>query len=172
MVYNLGQTKVIRIFFEEPVKPFHIREIARKLKLSKTTVAHHVNNLLKERIIIAKKNVFKEYYANESNTKYRQYKFLDGLRRIFESGLIEELEMLNPICIILFGSFAKAEYDSKSDIDIFLQCKEEDINLYSYEKKLGHKLHLLFEPDINKISPELLNNLINGITLSGYLKIK
>ena len=172
MGQNLGQIKVKRVFFENPTKKFHIREIARMLKLSKTSVALHVANLLKKRIILSRKNIFREYYANENSKQYRFYKRIDSLERIFESGLIEALESLNPTCIILFGSFAKAEYDKNSDIDIFMQTNKQDIDLTNFEKKLKHKINILFEPDINKLSRELLNNIINGVKLGGYLKIK
>jgi len=60
----------------------------------------------------------------------------------------------------------------KSDIDLFVQAKERSINLLKFERKLKHKLNLYFEEDLNKMSSELFNNIINGIKLSGYLKLK
>ena len=78
----------------------------------------------------------------------------------------------NPRCIILFGSFAKAEYDSKSDVDIFVQAKESKIDLTKFEKKIKHKINIFFEENIGNLSSNLLNNIINGVKLRGFLKVK
>jgi DNA-binding MarR family transcriptional regulator len=73
---KLGQIK--RVFYEHPVEEFHIREIARLLGITKTTVAYHVNSLLKQEIILSRKHVFKTYYANESSKVYRFDKLIDS----------------------------------------------------------------------------------------------
>ncbi len=43
------------------------------------------------------------------------------------------------------------------------------MDLTEFEKKLGKKIHLMFEA--KSISNELKNNLINGIILKGYWKV-
>ncbi|MBD3361832.1 hypothetical protein GF358_03500 [Candidatus Woesearchaeota archaeon] len=92
--------------------------------------------------------------------------------KIYDSGLIDHIEnKLHPRCIILFGSVRKGEYTKKSDIDLFVQAQTKQINLEKYEKKLKHKINLFFEKDFHKLSKELLENLINGIKLSGYIRI-
>jgi len=169
----MGQNEIKRIFFENPSKTYHIREIARLLKMSKTAVSYHINQLIKQEIILVKKGVFKEYAANESSRKYRFPKMVYSMEKIEESGLIDLLEEETaPKSIVLFGSFAKAEFDSNSDIDIFIQSKEQSINIRDFEKKISHKINLFFEPDLKKLSDELFNNIVNGIKLRGYLKIK
>lgn len=88
------------------------------------------------------------------------------------SGLLDYLETeYTPNCIILFGSGSRGEDTEESDIDIFIQAEENELNLQKYEKKLNRKISLLFEPKIDALSKELLNNLINGQVLSGYLKV-
>ena len=77
-----------------------------------------------------------------------------------------------PFSIILFGSGAKADFNEKSDIDIFVEAKELKINLAKYEKKLNRKVNLLFEPNLNNLSKELRNNIVNGIVLYGFIKIQ
>ena len=168
----MGQDIILNLFYENPTKEFHIREIARILKLSKTNIGYHINKLLKTNIIITKKGVFKSYIANEDSKEYRYSKLLHGLKRIYDCGIIQYLEKINPRCIVLFGSFAKAEYDINSDVDLFVQAPEQKLDLAKYEKKLKHKINVFFEPNINKLSPELLNNIINGIKLSGHIKLK
>lgn len=90
-----------------------------------------------------------------------------------ESGLVDFLwDKLAPDAIILYGSHAKGEAIEESDIDMFIIGKEKKVDLKEFERKLGKKLHLMFQSDIKKISKELKNNLINGIILKGYLKIE
>ena len=76
-----------------------------------------------------------------------------------------------PSSIILFGSGAKATFVEKSDIDIFVEAKDSKLNLAKYEKKLNRKISLLFEPNLNNLSKELRNNIINGIILYGFIRI-
>lgn len=166
--------KIESLFLENPEKEYHIREIARMLKIPKSTVSFHVDKLCKNLIVVKKtEGVFPSFTANSSSEAYKLYKRHSALKAILDSGLLDFLEQeLNPKCIVLFGSFAKAEYDLKSDIDIFVQANEKEIDISRFEKQLRHPINLFFEPDLSKLSPELLNNIINGIKLRGYLKIK
>ena len=62
----------------------------------------------------------------------------------------------------------------KSDFDIcIIGSKEVDINLGKMEKKLNRKISLLFVEDVESLkkNKELLNNLINGFVVRGYLKV-
>ena len=76
-----------------------------------------------------------------------------------------------PDTIVLFGSASKGEDIQTSDVDIYVQSSEKKINLETYEKHLNRKINLFFEENFLKLSKELKNNIINGIKLSGYLKI-
>jgi len=171
----MGQKKkILKLFFEQSAKSFQIREIAKLTKIPKTTVSRHINILLKEKLIKKeKKGIFPSYKSNETNFYYKFYKKIYFLEDIYKTELIEYLEKnLYPKSIILFGSFAKAEYIKDSDIDIFIQAKEQSIDLSKFEKKLKHKIHLFFEENLNNLSKELFNNIINGIKLAGYIKVK
>jgi len=170
----MGHNRIKELFFENPTKDFQIRGIAKTLSIPKTTVSYQINKLLEQSIIIKeKKSVFPSFRANETNKIYRFYKKQSILQKIHESGLLDYLETeCNPRCTILFGSVSKAEYDKNSDIDLFLQTKEIKINVEKYEKKLKHNINLIFEYNLNNISKELLNNIINGDKLQGFIKIK
>lgn len=165
---------ILQVFFENPNKDFQIRGIAKALHIPKTTVAYHITSLVKKKLVIKQeKGVFPSFRANEANEMFTFYKGQYFLEKIITCGLVDYLDAeLAPKCIILFGSFAKAEYDRDSDIDIFIQSKEEEVNLRKFEKRLGHTINILFEPDIGKLSPELLNNIVNGIKLRGIIKIR
>ena len=59
---------------------------------------------------------------------------------------------------------------SRSKIDLFVECKKEELNLEKFEKKLGRKIELHFNEDFTLFPKELKNNIINGIVLSGFLE--
>lgn len=169
----MGQ-KILNFFFEHPTRDFQIRGIAKTLKIPKTTVSYHINQLLNKKLIIKhKKGVFPSFRANETDELYRFCKRQEALRKIIESGLLEYIEEeCNPRCIILFGSFAKAEYDAESDIDLFVQAPECHVNLEKYAKKVGKDINILFEAEPSKLSPELFNNIVNGVKLRGFLRLR
>ena len=57
-----------------------------------------------------------------------------------------------------------------SDIDLFVECRKEEINLKRFEKKLGRKIELHFNENFLSYPKELKNNIINGMVLSGFLE--
>ncbi len=167
-----NKLKIMELLFEEPSKNFQIREISRLTKIAVTSVKNYLKELQKNKLILKdKKTFYPSYIANQQNRLFKIYKQQFIILKLYSSGLIDYLEdILHPKSIILFGSMRKGEYNKKSDIDIFIQSNEKSINLIKFEKILKHKINLFFEDDINKISKELFNNIINGIKLSGYIK--
>ena len=75
-----------------------------------------------------------------------------------------------PNDMILFGSYARGEDLENSDIDIFLECKKEEINLSNFENHLNRKIQLHFKDNFKNYPKELKNNIVNGIVLDGYLE--
>ncbi len=165
--------KIFELFIEFPTKDFSVRGLARNLKLSHATVLKYIADLEKLSFIKKKEaTLYPTYSANTENQKYKFYKKNWLVFKITESGLIVYIQKESlPSSIILFGSGAKATFTEKSDIDIFVEANEVKLDLKKYEKKLNRNINLLFEQDINNLSKELRNNIINGIVLYGFIKI-
>ncbi len=165
--------KILELFIEFPSKDFSVRGIARHLELSHATVIKYIANL--EKLDFVKKKeatLYPTYFANTESQKYKFYKKDWLVLKINESRLIDHIQKETlPSSIILFGSGAKATFTEKSDIDIFVEANEVKLDLTKYEKKLNHKINLLFESNINTLSKELRNNIINGVILYGFIKI-
>ncbi|MFW6312087.1 MAG: nucleotidyltransferase family protein [Nanoarchaeota archaeon] len=167
--------KVARVFFDEPTKNHYLKEICRKANLAHTSVKNKLDELIDENIIekkIEKKGEreFPYYYANRNNT-YFKYKKIDNYLRILNSGLIEFLrDKLMPSTIILFGSYSKGEDIEDSDIDLFLECNEKNIDLGKFEGTFSRDIQIHFSNDFNSFSKELKNNILNGITLYGNVE--
>ena len=172
MIQNYSKWLVLREFFDDPEGGFTIRLLSKKIGLAATSVKLHLDNLLKDSLILKESGVsYPVYKANRENEIFRFYKKIDMLFRIKECGLVEKLEDAYPQAIILFGSAARGEDDAHSDIDLFLLCKEKKTDLQKFEKALKRAISLHFSEDLNKLPKELRNNIINGIKLAGYIEI-
>lgn len=169
----MGQNKILDLFFEEPTRLFQIREISRLTRIPKSTVERKLKKLSEDKLIVKNKKNVVGYMANEAVPYFRLVKKVKFLKMIYKSGLIDYLEKLvYPRCIILFGSFSKGEYNKESDIDIFVQSKEKNYDVTKFEKRLKHTINLFFDEKLSNLSKELFNNIINGIKLAGYIKLK
>ncbi|MEM4152875.1 MAG: nucleotidyltransferase domain-containing protein [Candidatus Pacearchaeota archaeon] len=169
---------ILSCFFENPNKDFYIREIARIVKINHTTVRQYLNKLVKEGFLsIIKKGLYPSYKLLLSR-KTLNLKLFYNLEKLRESNLIEDLEKEYDMpVIVLFGSYAKAMDDPTSDIDICLITNvRKEMALEKYEKFLKRKisLHKFTQKEWQKAKTKnkgLVNNICNGIVLSGELEI-
>ena len=158
--------KVLKEFYENPEKSFTIRELTSKTNIPKSSVHKYLVQLKKENLVTSENKASNSYLFKTKKTFY----FIEKMINI---GLIEQIiKDLNPSCIILFGSFRKGESEKDSDIDLFIESIKKTIDLTKFEKKLNHRIQLFIEDDINNLPERLFNNVINGIKLKGYFKVK
>lgn len=165
--------KIFELFIEHPHREFSIRGIARLLKLNHATIIRYIRSLVNLKLINKRESaLYPTYYANTENLKYKSYKRNYIIFQIEESGLIDYIHKQTlASAIVLFGSCAKATFTEESDIDLFIESKKSKLHLSIYEDKLKRKINVLFESNINELSKELRNNIINGILLYGFIKI-
>lgn len=173
MLQNYSRYKILQEFFDFPRKNFQMRELSRRVKLAQVSVINHLNALVKEELILKeKKGLYPTFRANGENNEFKILKKQNLIWRIYKSRLIEHMdEKIKPNCIVLFGSTSRGEDTEESDMDLFIQADEIKLNLQKYEKILKRKINLLFESNIKTLSKELLNNIINGQVIYGYLKV-
>jgi len=172
MIQKYSRYSVLEVFFKEPRRVFHIREISRMAKLSQPPVRLHLKALARDSLILkSSEGIYGGYKANRDNDLFRLLKKQNTVLLLNESGCIKLIsEKTMPQAIMLFGSAAKGEDIEQSDIDIFVEGEEEHINLEKFEKLLNRKINMLFEEDFKKLSRELKSNIVNGIRLYGFLK--
>ena len=163
-------------FFQSPSKDHYLMDISRKIGLAHTSVKKNLDKLVRLGLIketVEKKGSrkFPLYKADTSNKIFKRYKSIYNITSIIESNLIEFIEeKLAPKSIVVFGSYQRGEDAEESDIDIFVECKKEELNLSLYEKNLKRKIELHFNDNFQNYPKELKNNIINGIVLRGYLE--
>lgn len=173
---NYNKYKVLKVFFDDPIPKggFQLREIGRLAKLAPKSVGIYLDELIKEGLVLKEPHrlhKYPVYYANRDGASFKLYKKLDLVASLFETGLVDDLyDTFVPECIVLFGSAARGEDVLESDLDIFIEAEGKSIDFSKFEKKLGRKINPFFSAGFRKLSPELKNNIINGIILKGYLK--
>lgn len=160
-------------FFDAPKKGFYIRELSRKVGLAQISVMNHLNALCKDGFIVKEKGgIYNVFKANRENSQFKLLKQQNMIWHLHASGLISYLEeTVHPTCVVLFGSASRGEDTEESDVDLFVQAGETALNIGKYEKTVKRKINVLFEAELKALSKELLNNIINGNVLSGYLKV-
>lgn len=169
------QDKIMKAFFNSPSQNFHIRELSRLTKIPVSTVSRIIKDILKKDLLsVKRKTPILELGANLESKNFIQHRKEFNISQIKNMGILDFLisKYNEPEAIVLFGSYSRGEDIEKSDIDILVVTNKRIApNLEKYEKLLQRKIHLL-EMNIKDIKPELLNNIINGIILHGYLKLK
>jgi len=173
------ELSILQFFFDDPAGDFHIREIARKSALSHMTVRKYLTRFVREGLLVQHKSKpYLTFAADTSDSQYLNLKLYYNLEQLRESKIIPDLEHFYdyPV-IVLFGSYAHASNTKESDIDIFMLTNiEKEFSTTKNEKILHRKINLLVcsETEFTRMkakSPELINNICNGITLSGKLEV-
>lgn len=166
---------IIREFFlKYPTKKIHLRELSRELDISLPMIIRYTKELEKENIITSEKisNIYR-YQADKSSSEFLFQKKIFNLKELHNSKLIEFLKIeLSDPAIILFGSYSRGEDIEKSDIDIYVETSENIPKLDQFENILDKKIQIFKYENIKKMkNKDLANNIINGITLNGYIEV-
>lgn len=176
MLQKCNVLSVSGVFFIEPTKDHYLREISKKAHLSHTSTKVHLQTLVKLSIIeryVEKKGErkFPLFRAKIDSRNYKNNKKMYNHLQLQNSGLIEFLQdSLMPRSIVLFGSYQRGEDVENSDIDLFIECKEETIDISKFAKILNRNIQLHFKEHFKQYPNELKNNIINGAVLEGYLE--
>jgi predicted nucleotidyltransferase len=173
MITKDNRYKILREFFNYPLKNFQAREISRATKIALPSTIKYLKALAKDSLIIKeKKGIYPSFRANRDKEAFCLYKKIDMVLWIKESGLLDCIyDSCVPDAIILFGSASKGEDIDGSDIDLFVQSKEKKLALAKYEKTAKRTINIFFAEDFSRLSKELKNNILNGTVLKGYIKV-
>ena len=171
-------TRILKVFFEEPRKAYMIREVARKSGVNHTSVSQYLKYLVEKGILVREKDGLYGGYKVVISGKYLNLKSFYNLEKLRMSGIVEDLQRFYDFpTIVVFGSYAKATDDSTSDIDLcVITDVEKEFNAEKYEKLLNRKIGLHKSSKkkwgiMKEKNKELVNNICNGITLSGELEV-
>jgi len=151
--------KLLRIFLKNPDRSFYTKELARQTEVGSGTVNIFLRNLYKDGLL--KKEIIGNvhlYRLNDELTLVKQLKITNTLLEFEKHKVIDQLinNSETIISIILFGSHANGENDSKSDIDLLIFTKNKKINntiITQLEEKLGKTISIITFtlPEWNKL---------------------
>ena len=180
MSNRINELKILKNFFGEPHREFHLRELGRITRYNPSTLSKYLNRYIKSGILTKKRERGHVLYkADTESDIFKLKKIYYNVERIHESGIIKFLEssLNHPKSIVLFGSYSKGENVKRSDLDLFILTEEKkEINLEKFERILGCEINILKYNEIKfkkmrQNNKELLNNIINGIVIYGYLEV-
>jgi len=127
----------------------HLREIARTLHESHSTILRKINELTKENVLDYKKEGKNKVFFIKNNLKAKNYVYSAEIHKLNNllkkhpelSIILEDIKKDFPKgMIILFGSYAKGIPKKDSDIDIYLETK--DNSLKNKMKETNSKLSI------------------------------
>ena len=166
---------MLKIFFNYPSKEWHFDEIVKEAKIVRSKANQWIKKFIKDDLIkrIKKRNKMPYYIGNFQSANYQNKKKIFAFQFLHESGLLNHLASLEQVkTVILFGSFARSDWYSTSDIDIFIYGNTEGLNIAKYELKLHRDIQLFIaenKRDLQKLGNGLIKNIVKGNLIKGDL---
>jgi len=128
--------RILEWFLANPTKRIHFKELCRTLKLAPLTVKTYCEEFLEKDWILEDRSAnLRIFYLNNEDYRVRAMKrawILQILSELRIDAIIDE----SVISFALFGSHASGEYDEKSDIDLLVIGRKENVD-YGRAEKLG-----------------------------------
>lgn len=135
--------KIIRLFLGNPTTPFYVKEVARRLKVSPSSVSNFLNHMQYD-------GVFKKEIAGNAHF-YRLNNELEIVKKLKVFYTLLKIQNLNLvdlfkekdetiISLVLYGSYSSGENDERSDFDLLVisnQKKDFIEVLQRIEKEIG-----------------------------------
>lgn len=165
------------LFLNNTLKRWHFQELINQSGMSRERVNYYLKLLLKEKFIARVKPPRKRpyYTAKRGLGRFRFEKRLYGLKLLQKSGLFEHINSLGEVkSAILFGSFARGDWNKSSDIDLFIFGNAADFNKAKFESLLKHEIQLFAfssPKEIKKeLEPKVIENIVKGFNIKGNLE--
>ncbi len=170
------QNEILRLLCIKAGTTLNQRGISRLLSVSPTAVAKALPALKKESLVKIEKTQnmnLSSVELDRDNEKATAFKRIENLKMIYESSLPMYLTENFPGCtIILFGSYSLGEDTTDSDIDIaVIGSKEKETDLSRFNEMLERTVFLHYYDRFSNINRNLRANILNGITLNGYVEL-
>ena len=154
MLGSSSFVKIFKLFSKAPEKEFYRAEIGKKTGMSKATVGKWLKTLTKKGVLERKEKENRIYYSlNTSNAFVKQLLILTAVSEI--APFFKNFEET-----YLYGSLARGDGTSKSDVDLLIittkEKKEALKKVESAAKKLKRKVSaVVFTPvEFSKLSRE------------------
>jgi len=180
MAYPSKEERVLELFFNEATKHWHFHDIVKTANVSDFVASKWLKKYCTDNIIkrIKPRGKMPYYIANWDNGQYHIEKRFYALNKLHNSGLIYKLQSLkNAKTIIIFGSFARTDWHTKSDVDIFIYGDSEEFRFRTLWGGLGlqgksREISVHSYPSLEKIRSihsGLMKNVVKGFFVKGNI---
>jgi len=170
--------RVLTVFFDEPYREFHLREVAEIANVSPSTAKRFLDFYEASGFLVKERKAnLALFRANVENNSFRFMKvalFLFKARPLTDS-LAEAYEGSS---IVLYGSCARGEDGPESDMDLLVVGRRpEKIDLKGYEGMLGRRINVIafdsqeWEEKAEEDRAFYERILVDGIVLRGALPV-
>ncbi len=173
MITKNIKNRLKEYFFLNPTAQLRVRQIERALNIPLPSVIRYVKELEEEKILKRVSVSGVTFFSSDRVSKqFLVEKKLFNILSLTDFVNYLASELSNPT-IVLFGSYSRGEDIETSDIDLYIEAGKREIkDLKLFEKKLQRKIHVLFYKNIRDVeNKELANNIVNGITLNGFMDV-
>lgn len=174
---NDARDNILRLFFDKPGKKYHIREVASLVGVAPRITKKYLENMRKIKIqTLKKEKLHDSYSADTESVFFKDLKVFYIEKKIRSSGIVDFIDRkFNYPAIVFYGSASRGEDNENSDLDLFIVAKKcENISIDKFSDVIGREIHFMcisengFKCGKNC---ELINNVINGIVISGFLEV-
>jgi len=167
------EEKVLELFFSESSKHWHFEEIVKKTKMSRDKVNKWLNKFREENIIkkVRHKGKMPYYIGYFDNPSYKNKKRIYTLNKFYKTGFLNHLMSLPKAkTVVIFGSFARADWYTDSDIDVFIYGNDDELEKGKYERILKKEIQVFTvknKNDLEKFAQGVLSNILTGYVIKG-----
>ncbi len=172
------EERVLELFMNEPTKHWHFSDIVRTSGVSINIVGKWLRRFQQSNIVKRAKPMGKMPYftGNNENPEFKCKKKLYALQKLYETGLIQELQKLKTAkTIIIFGSYVRTDWNTDSDVDVFVYGKSKNFKFGRFWKGLGFQgksreiqVHTFkSKKEMKEVKSGLLKNVLRGYVVKG-----
>lgn len=150
----------------------YLREISSKLKISPSAVKRELENL--ETIGLIKKEK-KKITLNKKNSIAEDLKDIFIKTDSIVYPIKESLENINADFILIFGSYARGDSSSESDIDLLVIGNIKSFDLHNKIKPIENKINREINPvvwTVENLRKEKNSGFVRDIFKKGIIMIK
>lgn len=158
-------------FFEDCYQRIHVREYAKLRGLSPPTASKLLSGYEREGLLLKEKERgYILFHANREDDVFVDLSRIYWRQRLEAVVRVMEKTLADP-AIVLFGSLAKVEAKSDSDVDLAVFAERREIDLAFAEKKLKRNIQVHWFRSLHEVNRELANNILNGHVIRGRLSL-
>lgn len=135
--------KIILLLVYNPKKSYYLNEIARFVKVSSGTTQREIRRLEEAGLLIKEKRGNSVYFKiNTTNPLFNDFKNIVDKTIGIENILKQMFQRVKNIdFVFLFGSYVKKDFNSDSDIDLYVIGNIEEKELHQFIKKAEEKTY-------------------------------